>query len=56
VRLNPTTQLYESVTYNDALGWLNDPGPNPFAIATGEAFELTINGNTTWQPATVAAQ
>jgi len=55
VRWNPTTQQFESVSYNDVLGWLNDPGPNAFPIITGEAFEVTINASTTWKPATSAA-
>jgi hypothetical protein len=54
VRWNPTTQLFESVTYNDLLSsWLNDPGPGALPVITGEAFEVTINADTTWRPTVI---
>jgi len=49
-RLNPNNKQFESVTYNDFLGWIYDPGPNPFPVVKGEAFEVTIKANTTWKP------
>ena len=52
-RLNPNNKQYESVTYNDFLGWLYDPDPNnPFLVVKGEAYEVTIKANTSWKPTT----